>query len=78
MSSDCQHPEVLVDYDHPAGTLRGVEVADLQASDPASTRPVMVLCGPRCKACRQPLSQPALKARTRCGGDLFDVRFKWH
>ena len=77
MSADCPHAEVLVDYDHPAGTIEGVAVADLQASDPARTRQVIVLCNPRCKACGRQLSRQELKERTRRGGDLFDPRFKW-
>ena len=73
----CGHPVVLVDYDHPHGTLVGVPVADLRGRPAAGGRPVLALRNPRCRACGQGLSGPALAARTRPGGDLHDERFAW-
>ena len=73
----CEHAEVLVDYDHPFGTLSGVRVAELKASDPAKTRPVMTLLNPRCGRCGAKLSRRSLELRIRCGGDLYDARFAW-
>jgi hypothetical protein len=73
----CEHADVLVDYDHPFGTLSGVPVAELKASDAGTTRPVMTLLNPRCGTCGAALSRRSLRSRTRRGGDLFDPRFTW-
>lgn len=73
----CRHAKVHVDYDHPFGLIRDVPVADLQASDPATTRPRMTLIGPRCADCGVMLARRMLGARTRPGGDLYDPRFLW-
>ena len=73
----CRHTKVRVDYDHPYGSIRGVPVAELQASDPATTRPIMTLIGPRCADCGVMLTQDMLGARTQPGGDLHDPRFLW-
>ena len=71
----CEHADVRVDYEHPFGTLSGVPVVELKASDPANTRPVMTLLNPRCGTCGAPLSRRLLSSRTRRGGDLYDPRF---
>ena len=73
----CEHADVLVDYDHPFGTLSGVPVSELKASDPAKTRPVMTLLNPRCGTCGAELSRRSLTSRIRRGGDLYDPRFAW-
>jgi hypothetical protein len=73
----CQHDEVLVDYEHPFGTIAGVRVADLKASAPGETRTVMTLLNARCAACGAGLSEEQLRSRIQLGGDLHDARFKW-
>jgi hypothetical protein len=73
----CPHATVLVDYDHPSGLIPNVSIADLRASDPASTRERMTLCRPRCRDCGVPLSRAQLGSRIQPAGDLYDRRFLW-
>jgi hypothetical protein len=56
----CHHTTVLVDYDHPHGTLV-VRLAELVASDPRTTRDLMVVRRPRCADCGKALSPEALE-----------------
>jgi hypothetical protein len=73
----CEHPVVLVDCDHPHGTIAGVPAADLRASDRTLTRPVLTLRRPRCGICGATLTRRSLGPRIRAGGDLYDERFRW-
>jgi hypothetical protein len=73
----CEHPLVLVDYDHPHGTTAGVSVAELRASDPTRTRAVMALRNARCGRCGEQLGLRSLGPRVRPGGDSHDGRFVW-
>jgi len=68
---------VVVDLLHGHGTVPGVAVEELQASDPAATRPVLSLADPRCADCGRPLTRRELGRRIARGGDLFDRRFLW-
>lgn len=72
----CAHVDVLVDYERPHGTLRGVAVATLRATDDAS-RSTMTLRNARCRECGAPLTKRSLGARAKAGGDCFDERFEW-
>ncbi len=73
----CEHANVLVDYDHPFGTLSGVPVTELKGSVAAESRTIMTLLNPRCGTCSATLSWRSLGARIRRGGDLYDARFAW-
>jgi hypothetical protein len=73
----CQHPVVLVDYDHPHGTLAAVPVAQLHRCSAATSRLIMTLRRARCGTCGAELSRRLLRQRIRCGGDLYDERFVW-
>jgi hypothetical protein len=74
---DCLHHEVIVDYEHPHGTLGGVLIATLRATGAAKTREVMTLRNARCRHCGVALSRRLLGARAKAGGDCFDPRFEW-
>lgn len=73
----CEHLDVIVDYDHPHGTLEDVPVRELQASPPERTRLGMCLRNPRCNTCGFLLSPSLLNQRTSPTGDLYDSRFVW-
>lgn len=74
---NCNHPTIIVDYDHPHSTIEGVTVSDLRRSPAAKTRPIMTLRNPRCASCGAPFTRSTLGARIRPGGDCFDKRFRW-
>jgi hypothetical protein len=77
MAASCEQPAVLVDYDHPHGTVTGVSIAALMASDVSNTRAVMVVRHPRCAVCGAALTRRDVAGRVRRGGDLYDRRLSW-
>jgi hypothetical protein len=74
---DCPHPEIVVDYEHPHGTLVGVLIATLRRTSAAQSREIMTLRNARCAQCGVALSRRSLGARAKAGGDCFDPRFAW-
>jgi len=68
---------IVVAYDHPQGTVVGVAIGALRASDPAEGRPVMTIRNARCRTFGSPLTERELGARAKRGGDCFDARFRW-
>lgn len=75
--SNCQHKIVTVTYRHPHGDIVGASVAQLRATPPDQSRPIMTLASPQCADCGCALSRSQIIHRIVAGGDLHDPRFRF-
>jgi len=67
--------DILVDYDHPHGRLKGVKLSNLLSTPVESSRRIMVISSPRTTD-GQSLDWKQLRERTK-KGDLIDQRIRW-